>query len=59
MHAVNDWHVALSQVPARAREAVRAGGPLVVETMAGPRFTGDAEADKQITRQPYRKPYVV
>jgi predicted dehydrogenase len=25
----------------------------------GPRFTGDAEADKQITRQPYRKPYVV
>jgi predicted dehydrogenase len=25
----------------------------------GPRFTGDAEADKQITRQPYRKPFVV
>jgi predicted dehydrogenase len=25
----------------------------------GPRFTGDAEADKLITRQPYRKPYVV
>jgi predicted dehydrogenase len=25
----------------------------------GPRFTGDAEADKQMTRQPYRKPYVV
>jgi predicted dehydrogenase len=25
----------------------------------GPRFTGDAEADKQLTRQPYRKPYVV
>jgi predicted dehydrogenase len=25
----------------------------------GPRFTGDAEADKLLTRQPYRKPYVV
>ena len=25
----------------------------------GPRFTGDPEADKLITRQPYRKPYVV
>jgi hypothetical protein len=25
----------------------------------GPRFTGDAEADKQLTRQPYRKPFVV
>jgi hypothetical protein len=25
----------------------------------GPRFTGDAEADKQVTRQAYRKPYVV
>jgi predicted dehydrogenase len=25
----------------------------------GPRFTGDPEADKLLTRQPYRKPYVV
>ena len=25
----------------------------------GPRFTDDADADKLITRQPYRKPYVV
>jgi predicted dehydrogenase len=25
----------------------------------GPRFTGDAEADRLLTRQPYRKPYVV
>jgi hypothetical protein len=25
----------------------------------GPRFAGDPEADKLITRQPYRKPYVV
>jgi hypothetical protein len=25
----------------------------------GPRFTGDAEADKQLTRQAYRKPFVV
>ncbi len=25
----------------------------------GPRFTGDPEADRLITRQPYRKPYVV
>ena len=41
IHAVHDWHVALYQVPARAREAVRAGGHLVVETMAGQRFTGD------------------
>jgi len=25
----------------------------------GPRFTGDAEADKMITRQSYRKPYII
>jgi hypothetical protein len=41
IHALRGWHIALYEVPARTREVVCAGGHLVVETMAGQRFTGD------------------
>jgi hypothetical protein len=40
-----------------ANISYRTGHKLVLGP--GPRFTGDAEADKLLTRQPYRKPYVV
>ncbi|HYL78981.1 MAG TPA: Gfo/Idh/MocA family oxidoreductase [Bryobacteraceae bacterium] len=40
-----------------ANISYRTGHKLTLE--AGPRFTGDAEANKQISREVYRKPYVV
>jgi len=40
-----------------ANISYRTGHKLNIE--AGPKFTGDAEATKQITRPVYRKPYVV
>jgi hypothetical protein len=40
-----------------ANISYRVGRKLTIE--AGPKFTGDAEATKMITRDVYRKPYVV
>jgi predicted dehydrogenase len=40
-----------------ANISYRTGHKLTLE--AGPRFTGDPEASKQLTREVYRKPYVV
>ncbi|MCX6626203.1 MAG: hypothetical protein NTW28_01050 [Candidatus Solibacter sp.] len=40
-----------------ANISYRAGRKLTLE--AGPKFTGDAEATKMLTRDVYRKPYVV
>jgi hypothetical protein len=41
IHALRGWHVALYEVPARARSVMRKDGHLVVETIAGQRLTGD------------------
>ena len=40
-----------------ANISYRTGRKLTIE--AGPKFTGDAEATKMLTRPVYRKPYVV
>ena len=40
-----------------ANISYRIGRKLTLE--AGPKFTGDAEANKMLTREVYRKPYVV
>ena len=40
-----------------ANISYRTGHKLNIE--AGPKFTGDAAANKQISREVYRKPYVV
>jgi hypothetical protein len=40
-----------------ANISYRTGHKLTIE--AGPKFTGDPAANKQITRDVYRKPYVV
>jgi hypothetical protein len=40
-----------------ANISYRVGRKLTIE--AGPHFTGDAEANKMLTRDTYRKPYVV
>jgi len=40
-----------------ANISYRTGHKLTLE--AGPRFTGDPEANKQLSREVYRKPYVV
>jgi hypothetical protein len=40
-----------------ANISYRSGRKLTLE--AGPKFTGDAEATKMLTRDAYRKPYVV
>jgi hypothetical protein len=40
-----------------ANISYRVGRKLTLE--AGPKFTGDAEATKMLTRDVYRKPYVV
>jgi hypothetical protein len=40
-----------------ANISYRVGRKLTLET--GPKFTGDAEATKMITRPVYRKPYEV
>jgi hypothetical protein len=40
-----------------ANISYRTGHKLTIEQ--GPHFAGDAEANKQITRPEYRKPYVV
>jgi hypothetical protein len=40
-----------------ANISYRTGRKLTLE--AGPKFTGDAEANKLLSREVYRKPYVV
>jgi predicted dehydrogenase len=51
----NDWLSA--SLCHLANISYRVGRKLTLE--AGPRFTGDAEATKMLTRDVYRKPYVV
>jgi hypothetical protein len=51
----NDWLSA--SLCHLANISYRVGRQLTLE--AGPKFTGDAEATKMLTRDVYRKPYVV
>jgi hypothetical protein len=51
----NDWLSA--SLCHLANISYRVGRKLTLE--AGPKFTGDAEATKMLTRDVYRKPYVV
>ena len=41
IHAMRGWHVALYQVPARARKAIAKDGRLVVEDRSRHRLIGD------------------